>query len=396
MTLFILIASNCNPSTPTDEITTVDVPTQTLPTETLVPSPSSTSTLVPPTVTPEPEATATAQAYGPDNFPPEVNPLTGLIVGDPALLNRRPVAVKVQIFPRGQRPPWGISFADIVYDYYQNNGLTRFHAIFYGQNAEQVSPIRSARLLDGQLIEMYKSIFAFGGADWRILSKLYNTNYGDRLIVEGSGKCPPMCRIDPNGFNFLMTNTEELSSYATDQGISNEKQNLDGMSFDVNVPPGGQTGEQTFIRSSISAYARWDYDASSGKYLRFQDTQEDGDGNYEGYEPLFDRLTDQQVTADNVVILYVPHQYTYRSKSGQNEIIEILLNGNGTAYAYRDGQVFQVQWNRPADDSVLYLTYPDGTAFPFKPGNTWFEVVGQSSQIETRENGAFRFQFGIP
>ncbi|MFC2026294.1 DUF3048 domain-containing protein, partial [Chloroflexota bacterium] len=355
MTLFMLFASSCGPNSPTNEIATPQEPTQPLPTDTSLHSPSPTSTTQVPTETPIPEATDPVQAYGPSNFPPDVNPLTGLVISDPSLLDRRPVAVKVQIFPRGQRPPFGISLADIVYDYYQNNGLTRFHAIFYGQNAERVSPIRSARLLDGHLIEMYKSIFAFGGADWRILSKLYNSNYSDRLIVEGSGKCPPMCRIDPNGYNFLVTNTEELSKYATDQGISNVKQNLDGMSFNINTPPGGQNGSQVFIQTSISSYARWDYETSSGIYLRFQDTQEDGDGENEGYEPLFDQLTNRQISAENVVILFVPHQYAYRSKSGQNEIIDILLNGSGTAYAYRDGQVFQVQWTRPANDSVLYL-----------------------------------------
>ena len=42
----------------------------------------------------------------------------------------------------------GLSMADIVYDYYHNDGYSRLHAIFYGQDAELVGAIRSGRLLD--------------------------------------------------------------------------------------------------------------------------------------------------------------------------------------------------------------------------------------------------------
>ena len=154
-------------------------------------SPTPTQTAVPPTSTPEPTATQTNTptpeivAYGPDNFPSDVDPLTGLRVEDPKLLDRRPLSVKVQLFPRGQRPPYGVSSADLVFDYYQNNGLTRLHAVFYGQDADRVSPIRSARLFDRHPVRMYKSILAFGGADRRILNTLMNSEFADRLVLEG-------------------------------------------------------------------------------------------------------------------------------------------------------------------------------------------------------------------
>ena len=141
-----------------------------------------------PTPTLEPPPTVEFTNYGPVNFPADVNPLTGLKVANPSLLERYPLAVKVQIFPRGQRPAWGISMADIVYDYYQNNGLTRFHAIFLGNDAAQVGPIRSARLLDGHLVNMYKSIFAFGSADRRILNRIFSNQYSNRLVLEGYSK----------------------------------------------------------------------------------------------------------------------------------------------------------------------------------------------------------------
>lgn len=366
----------------------VDLPTG-IPTNTPVP-PTDTPTTVPPTITP----TVPPQDYGPVNFPAEVNPLTGLIVTDPTRLDRRPLAVKIQIFPRSDRPPMNLSLADIVYDYYQNNGMTRFHAIFYGNDAQQVGPIRSARLLDISLIRMYKSIFAFAGADKRVLNKLYGTEFYDRLVVEGSANCPPMCRLDQNAENFLVADTLEMGKFIVGKGVDNRRQNLDGMTFKMETPANGQPAVKIFNRYSISAYSRWDYDSASGRYLRFQDTQEDYGGAGEAYGPLNDKITGIQISAANVVVILVPHRFVV--KSGGSEIVAIDLEGSGSAYAYRDGNVYQVNWNHQNADSVLTLTFPDGSAYPFKPGNTWFEVVGKSTTITNPEANAWRFEMQFP
>jgi hypothetical protein len=355
-----------------------------------------TETLPAPTEPPTPEATPTTAVFGPTGFPADIDPLTGMKVSDPALLERRPVAVKVQMFPRGQRPPWGISKADIVFDYYQNFGLTRFHAIFYGQNAEVVGPVRSARLLDIDLVNMYKSIFAFGSAEQRTYSRLFNKDFAPRLVVEGNANCPPMCRMDPNGYNYLVTNTAELSNYVSQQGVDNTRQNLDGMLFDTTPPAGGQPSQQLTVRFSISAYNNWTYDPAVGRYRRFQDIQEAPDQASEAFEPLLDRSDGQQVMTDNVVVLIAPHQYAFNTQPGPNEVIDILLTGSGQGYAFRDGQVYSVTWNRADISSPVILTNPDGSTYALKPGSTWYEVVGRSSQITQPDAQSWRFQHLIP
>jgi hypothetical protein len=370
-------------------------PTATTVVLTATPSPVPATNTPAPTRTQTPTATSTPppQDYGPDNFPDEINPLTGLPVSDPALLERRPLSVKVQMYPRGQRPDSGISLADIVFDYYQNNGLTRLNAIFYGNDAEEVGPIRSGRLLDAILTRLYKSVFAFGGADRRIYSVLAGSEFSDRLVIEGSNNCPPMCRVDPNGFNHLITNTEELSKYITDKDVSNGRQELNGMSFQIDPPDGGEAGTELSTRYSISAYSRWEYDPDANRYLRFQDNREAATAQEEEYIAFTDALTGEQIAADNVVVLKIPHAFFFRS--GNSEIIEIKLAGKGPAYAFRDGQVYEVTWN-VTPNSVLFLTNADGTPFPYKHGNTWYQVIGQSSLMEGPEAGAWRFESRIP
>lgn len=399
--MVILLAACVRPTTQPAQNDPVQSPTALEPTESVSVPP--TETPMPATETPlptstieQPDPTSGPVSFGPENYPSDVNPLTGLVVNNPALLNRRPLSVKVQLFPRMQRPPFGISQADIVYDYYQNSGMTRFHAIFYGQDAERVSPIRSARLFDQHIVRMYKSIMAFGGADGRILRVFLNADFANRLVMEGSHNCPPMCRVDPNGFNFLTTNTANLTQYVIEKGIDNNQQNLKGMFFHETPPAGGQPGEQVSVRFSMSAYTRWDYDTASGRYLRFQDTTETASSEDESYAPMVDGQNNQHIASENVVILYVPHTYAFQTKPGNAEIIDILFTGSGLAYALRDGQLYEVRWNRPDNASVLFLTYPDGQLFPFKPGATWFEVIGQSSKITNQAPGFWRFTFGIP
>ncbi|MDD5467369.1 MAG: DUF3048 domain-containing protein [Anaerolineales bacterium] len=383
-----LLASSCSMSS---LLAPQATPTE-LPTATAAPSdtPAPTDT---PSPTPEPSPTTAPIDYGPSNFPPEVNPLTGLPVSDPSRLERRPLSVKIQLFPRADRPPMSLALADVVFDYYQNNGLTRFNALFLGNDSEQVGPVRSGRLLDAAIIRMYKAVFAFGGADKRILNKLFAEDFSDRLVVEGANNCPPMCRVDPNGFNFLVTNTLELGKCVVSKGVSNGRQNLDGMKFQSQTPPNDRLGLRIFTRYSISSYNRWDFDSTIGRYLRFQDTQED-QGAGEAYAPLTDRITNSQIAADNVVVVFAPHAYAY--KSGNSEIIDIQLTGSGDAIAFRDGFAYDVKWSRPAPDAVLTLTNLDGSPYAYKPGITWYQMLGVSSTKETQEGGIWRFVIGFP
>jgi hypothetical protein len=246
---------------------------------------------------------------------------------------------------------------------------------------------------------MYKSIFAYGSADPIINQRLFNSEYYDRLVLEGGGDqlCPPsdqdpMCRFDPQGYSILLGGTKEIHAYVKDQGVDDSRQNLDGMYFNLEPPDDGQDGELVTVRYSNDDFAQWEYDPSIGEYLRNQDDAFDA-GQGEEYAPLVDRNNDEQIAADNVVVLLMEHSF-YRQPP--NEIIEILMLGSGTAYAFRDGEVYEVRWSIPAQDSVLYLTYEDGTPFPYKPGNTWYQVIGVSSNITTPESGSWRFEFITP
>ena len=402
--LLVMLLASCGLKTP--ELTATLPPTELPATETVTPSPlpptaTATATLVPtetstPTITPSP----TPSVIGPTNFPTDVDPLTGLKVSNPALLERRPIAAKVNLYPRtAYRPSWGLSFADLVFDYYHNAGYSRLHAIYLGTDSDLVGAVRSARMFDYDLVSMYKSDFAFGSADPIIYRRLVGAEFGNRLILEGNAvSCPPteknpLCRFEPNKNDLLLASTSAISKYITAKGIDNGRQNLDGMAFGDLVPQNGTAANQVFVSYSQDDYVRWDFDPTTGRYLRFQDNIFHAENAPEEFAPLIDRNNNQQISSANVVVLFVRHEY-FRQPPG--EIVDILLSGSGKAVAFRDGQMYEVTWNRPTINSVVFLTNADGTPFTFKPGNTWFQVIGVTSKSLKPADNVFRYEYALP
>ncbi|HVP21038.1 MAG TPA: DUF3048 C-terminal domain-containing protein [Anaerolineaceae bacterium] len=367
------------------------IPTS-IPSDTPTIAPSSTPTVAVPTVTATPAYPA--NGYGPTNFPTDVDPLTGLQVSNPTLLNRRPIVIKVENLPREDRPQWGLTLDDITYEYYTEQGGTRFAAIFYGQDATQVGPIRSARFFDFNVVQMYKGVFAFGYAYADLFSAIMSSDFANRVILEGTNSGPALSRFDPNGHNFLIANTTQFPTVLAAKKINNDRQNLDGMSFNLTQPSGGNPGSQLYVRYSAAIYNRWDYNPATGTYARFVDAADDPNRNNEQYVQLTDRLTSQPVTASNVVMVYVDHQYV--KKTSTTEVFNMKLIGTGKAYVARDGQLYQVTWKRAKQNDVLTFVNKDGTPFALKPGQTWVEVLGNSSTLTDMKNGAWKFTWLIP
>jgi hypothetical protein len=293
--------------------------------------------------------------------------------------------IKVSNIQRNNRPQWGLSLADLVFEYYTEEVNTRFAALFYGNNADMVGPIRSGRFIDSHLVRGYKSLFIFGSAYISEMQRFLRSEFVDRLIIEGPST--PFTRYDPNGASFLIANTASMSAYALAKGIEG-RQNLDGMVFKLEVPAGGQSVPQVFVRFSGVIYNRWDYDPLTGRYLRFADSVNDYNNVKEEYVQLTDRLTKQPITFDNLVVLSASYEVYSPG------IYDVQFSGSGGGYAFRDGQAYQVKWQRNSTD-VVSLSNPDGTPYAFKPGTTWFEILGLGSNLQ-QASGSWRFTHFMP
>lgn len=375
--------------------------------ETPTPTPTFTETLAA-TPTHSPTATPAAHqkavSYGPD-FPENINPLTGLEAPDPSLLERRPIAVKVVNYPRYVRPQAGLSFADIVYEYYLERGITRFIALYYGNDAEKVGPIRSGRFFDEHIFTMYEAFFVFGNADKRVMDHFMELGRQviDRFVLEqpedtkrscSPGLFVPLCRDrEIVSYNNMFTHTGALSEFMSARGTDNSRQYLDGMTFSEGRSADGAPGTSIDLDYSFFIYNRWQFDENSGKYLRFEETHDGGAAQEREFAPLFDALTNQAISTENVVVLFVQHEYYVNTAT--TEIVKIHLVNEGAAILFRDGQAFPAFWTRPEEQGVLALRTPEGEPLAFKPGVTYFEVIGETSAYR-QAKGSWVFDFAIP
>jgi len=222
---------------------------------------------------------------------------------------------------------------------------------------------------------------------------MWNSDISSRLVVEGPTTYPALYREAVGGENMLFANLAQLPDALVRLGIDNQPQDLSGMFFRKGMDVNGYPANEVTVHFSNAVYNRWVYDGESGKYVRYVDQSNAGTVDEENYDVLVDQVTDEAISADNVVVLFVP--YSYYVKNATEEVMDVNMVGMGDALIARDGQLFPVYWKRDTSSSTLTLVDGDGNVFPFKPGNTWFEVVGSSSQ-KVQTDDTWRITFAIP
>jgi hypothetical protein len=327
-----------------------------------------------PTWEPTPEG-----AVGPFDFAPAVNPLTGLHVDDPAVLKRRPLAVKISNAPALVRPQAGIGEADLVFEHLTEGRLTRFTAVFWTHTPPRVGSIRSARLIDLEIARMYDAIFAFSGASGGVREKIFSSPFADRAF-EGVSVGPPAFYRDdsievPHN---LFGSPAVFWKLADAKGVNAAPTSLGGMLFSPKPQPAG-TPSISITVDYGPTIVQWTYNAASGRYARMADGKPHTDAN-----------THKQVTAANVVLLYAWHQYDYNIVESEFQghksySVEIQLWTLGPAVVCRDGQCVRGLWNRWDKADMLSFWTEEHQPIYLKPGNTWFQVVNLPAATELQQ-----------
>ena len=355
-------------------------------------SPAPTTTLLPPvikrgTVTVEDNLLPTPFPSGYQGMPvfalsTNTNPLTGLTATHPELLERRPIAVKITLFPRSVRPQSGLTLADVVYEYYIEAGLTRFIAVFYGNNAEMAGPVRSGRFFDEHIARMYQAFFVFKYADPRVYDYYQDSDLKDYLIVPGNGACPPFL-IGPSKrdtYNNIFLNMVKFKDcIAKRKSVDNNRPPIRSSFFSTLPPQTDQIADRIYTQYSLDDYSYWQYLPDQNRYQRYQEINSLRNYQTANYAPLTDDLTGLPVMADNVVVLFVQHRFANKFDE-EDEVFHIDLYESGEAYLFRDGMVVPATWNRPELDQPILLTSSLGAPIYLKPGVTFYQVIGKSSE----------------
>ena len=330
------------------------------------------------------------------NLPADYNPYTGQPVADTTLFERRPIAVKITNFPRRVRAyQYSLTIADVAYEYYIESGLTRFIAIFYGQDSPKVGPVRSGRYFDEHIARMYNSYLVFANADPRVEEHLLNSDILQRLFVSTDNNCPPLCRDKSiNDYNNLFLDTAGLTEYTRKIGHDNSRQQIRSTYFDLMPPAWPLEINEVNIRYSMFSYHTWRYDPARQLYDRFADAADARDPKDEIYQPHIDILTDRQISAANVVVLIVNHNFKTEFDR-EDQVFDIQLVGEGQAYVFRQGRGTAAIWQRDELNQPIRLLDLNRNPIGLTPGHTFYLVLNPESSLEQGEKSV-RFTFNIP
>ncbi len=345
---------------PTDEATSTPPPSAANPTAApSEPAPTTETESAPPA--PPPTAAPVASANLPTiTHGSNINPLTGLPVDNPAVLSRRPLLVRIGNDVGARQSQVGFNSADMVYEEITEWWVTRFTAIFLANTPPAIGPVRSARLINVQMVPQYQGALAHsGGSDpvrWEIsqapianLDEFYNPA---PYFYRPNQGWQTRLAIDPQAARDYMA-ANNLDAPVTQQGF-----------LFSNTVEGGELAPNIFIPyPRATSFTQWSYDAASEKYLRYIDDV-----------PLVDAVAGQ-VGASNVIVYFAEHQPTdIVEDSNGATAIRIIVNGKGPAWFFRDGKLTKGFWETDGSRTP-YFAYEDGRPYPLKPGNTWVQVV---------------------
>lgn len=383
-------ASQINSSTPVVPATLTLTPSPAL-----IYLPSATArlaTAMPVTETPTPGGIVPLLQYS-ITLSADADPLTGLRPENPDNLNRRPVAVKVSNFPRGLVRPHqtGLTRADQAYEYYIEDGLTRFIAVFYGRNAERAGPVRSGRYFDEYIMRMYHSSLVYGHADKRVEDYLLASDLRPLLFEEQDNYFPPLWdNGSKNAENRLYVDTAGVGAKLSD----NSRQDLRAAMFGPLMYPQAMPEiNRIYTHYSIYSYNYWEYDPASQLYQRYSDAADaSAFAQGESYAPLIDNLTGAQVTSNNLIVLSVPHIF-HNEFDRADQLLDISLKGSGDAYLFREGRMLKVRWVRDLIDQPIKIEDQDGQAVPLRPGVTFYQVIDPESTIKQTGNNIDFYYF---
>lgn len=303
------------------------------------------------------------------------SPLSGLLTSK-SVASRRPMAVKIANDP-GARPQWGISEAEVVFEHLTEGGVTRFTCLFLMSEAIRVGPIRSARLVDVDLITEFDALFAHVGGSPPVRQHLQALGPLDQdEFFYGPQGGPYFRTADRLAPHNVFINLAKFRDAGLETGLP-ETVALPPTIFYTSEPKIGTVTTITVPTrtNSVNTYqSRYEFDQEERVYNKFQ-----------ANEPHIDGATGTQITVDNVIVQYTNiFETDYEEDFLGNKSLAIDTVGEGEALIFRDGLSLSGSWIRqnPRDRTRYY--YGDGQPIMLRPGHTWIHLLAPNETIGTQ------------
>lgn len=300
-------------------------------------------------------------------------PLTGMpLAGGSA--EKRPLYVKIDNNPHA-RPHYGITRADMVYEWLVEGLTTRLAAVFQSKDPTVIGSVRSARMTDAPVVPSAGAAFVYSGGGPEELMRIhYDAAVAARYIdLSPSYGWGYRVGFREAPYNYFTTYAALRSALAEapegDQPVSIPS--WDFLPSSATDPLAGgfaASADATAVTIPYRALfgVNYRYDPASHTYARFDDGVREVDGE-----------TGQAVAAKNIVVIQTEVHFTteFGLDPAGNPKLDMTLTGTGKGSVFRDGKRMDVTWVRPDIFDVFTLRTDKGDAVRLAPGQTWVHII---------------------
>jgi len=269
----------------------------------------------------------------------------------------RPLSITVEN-SEGARPQSGLDKANIVYEVLAEGGITRFLAIYYDQDAEEVGPIRSARPYFVSKSLEHQAIYVHVGGSEEAYNFIKEENIDD--INEFVDFQPFWRSTDRTPPHNLYTSTIKLRKEANKLGyIEMIKKQEYQFEINRNEKLTGRETDSIVIPYNSTYTVSYQYQPESMKYIRFVNS-----------EPHIDAKTKKQLAVDNIII-----QFAETKIIDQEGRLAVDFVGKGIGLLFFKGNSTEITWEKPDLRARTLFLDKEGNRIALTPGNVWIQIV---------------------
>lgn len=309
------------------------------------------------------------------------HPLTGAPLEEPC--TDRVVSVVINNHEHAL-PQYGVSKADIIYEFETEGGITRLLGLFTDlENVEQVGPIRSARSYFNNISAAFGApIIHCGGSETGIAGYYdFNNKLKDwEHLNAGASKDDPelpffrdLERYYNQGYNWEHTLfgrgpkiVEEFKK--KDISLVNEKGTDFGFVFDEAAAIQGEDAKEIVVKFLGTKKTTMTYDETAGKYMMA-----------EYGEDLIDGINNEQLGFKNVIVVFADQT----KRAPKKTVLSYYdMIGTGEGYMAMGGKITEIKWSRETVYDPFVYTYEDGTPVTFSVGNSYVAVVDPDGSVK--------------
>ena len=276
----------------------------------------------------------------------------------------RPLSIMVEN-SEGSRPQSGLDKANIVYEVLAEGGITRFLAIYYDQDTEEVGPVRSARPYFVSKSLEHQAIYVHVGGSEEAYNFIKEENIDD--INEFVDFQPFWRTKDRNPPHNLYTSTIRLRKEANKLGyIEMIKKQEYQFEIDRNERLTGRETDSIVIPYNNIYKVSYRYQPNSTRYLRFMND-----------EPHIDAKTKEQLAVDNIIIQFADTKII--DKEGR---LAVDFIGKGKGLLFFKGNSEEIIWEKQDLQSRTIFMYKEGNRIALTPGSVWIQIVPLDIKIQ--------------